>query len=124
MPGSTFGLVAAVVALGSVLATSPSQAADVGASLRFGDFAVAVRSDRGYRGPRRHWDRPLMHRRCVAVARRAGGMGRRIRGIRGVAFGPRSCRRAMRKCWRKLDYRQSFGRNPYASCVVARRFYR
>ncbi|MGI9407444.1 MAG: hypothetical protein ACR2O4_13820 [Hyphomicrobiaceae bacterium] len=59
---------------------------------------------------------------CVAVARRHGGEGRRIRGIRGEGFGRRACRKALRRCNRRLDVRQSFGRNPYAACVVARRY--
>ncbi len=70
--------------------------------------------DRGFR--RRAW----ADHSCVAVARRGGGFGRRI-GIRAEGFGRRACRKAMRRCNRQLDYRQSFGRNPYAACVIARR---
>ena len=70
--------------------------------------------DRGFR------NRPWADHRCVAVARRGGGFGRRI-GIRAEGYGRRACRKAMRRCNRQLDYRQSFGRNPYAACVIARR---
>ena len=59
-------------------------------------------------------------RRCLAIARRGGGRGRSI-GIYAEGFGRRACRRAMRKCNRRLDIRQSYGRNPFAACVIARR---
>ncbi len=61
--------------------------------------------------------------KCVAVGKRRGGYGRRIPGIRAVARGGyrKSCRRALRRCRVKLNYRKARGRNPFASCVVARR---
>ena len=59
-------------------------------------------------------------RSCLAVARRGRGRGRSI-GIVGEGYGRRACRKAMRKCNRKLDVRQSYGRNPFAACVIARR---
>lgn len=60
-------------------------------------------------------------RGCFAVARRAGGEGRRLRGISGEGFGRRACRKALNRCDRKLARRQASGRNPYARCVVASR---
>lgn len=106
---------------------------------------VIVRRDapRRLRGPRRfagRWIGPPVRRvlprrfrrrlilrnrffghRCVAVARRRGGRGRPIHLTRSKAFGPRACRKAMRRCLRKLSFRHAVGRNPYAACIVARR---
>ena len=58
--------------------------------------------------------------RCVAVAKKRRGYGKRIRSTRSVNFGRgwRACRRAMRSCREKLSYRQARGRNPRATCVV------
>jgi len=112
-------LVAAVFSLSSVMASGVSQAADVRGTVRIGDVRIVI-------GPGLKRHHPYAHykpeRRCVAVARRGGGAGRRIHRIKGVGFGRRACRKAMNQCWRKLDRRQARGRNPYASCVVHRRF--
>jgi len=82
--------------------------------------------ERGFRRDR--WSRGHGHARqrnlgirCVAVARRGRGYGRRI-GIRAEGFGRRVCRKAVRRCENRLyNQRQSRGRNPYATCVVAHR---
>ncbi|MEO1543367.1 MAG: hypothetical protein AAFR75_05025 [Pseudomonadota bacterium] len=67
---------------------------------------------------RRHAHRGLPRRYvCHAVARTRGGSGRNI-GIKGIARGGNSCRKAMRKCRQKLSYRKASGRNPYAACVI------
>ncbi len=71
-------------------------------------------------GPRRGFRGRHFNDFCVAVARTRGGYGRRL-GIRAEGHGRRACRKAMRRCNRRLDFRQSTGRNPYAACVVARR---
>ena len=73
---------------------------------------------------RRRWHRARRdrdyYRSCVAIARRGGGRGRSI-GIVTEGFGHRACRKAMRRCNRRLDVRQSYGRNPFAACVIAGR---
>jgi len=74
------------------------------------------------RGARRIAGRGRGRFRCVAVGRRRGGDGRRIRSVRGVATGRsrrQACRRAMRECRRDLRRRQRTGRNPYGACVRA-----
>ncbi len=71
------------------------------------------------RRARRDYDR-YYDRSCLAVARRGAGRGRSI-GIYAEGFGRRACRKAMRKCNRRLDIRQSYGRNPFAACVIAGR---
>lgn len=71
-------------------------------------------------GPRRGFSGRRYNDFCVAVARTRGGYGRRL-PIRAEGHGRRACRKAMRRCNRRLDFRQSTGRNPYAACVVARR---
>ncbi len=77
---------------------------------------------RWYYGPRgRRFVRGPFYRKCVAVAKRRAGFGRRIRGIRGVARGFRACRIALRECRSELRYLKSFGRNPFARCVVVGR---
>ena len=83
---------------------------------------------RGWRQARRWAGRTWVGRRyapnrsCFAVARRAGGNGRVIRGINGDGYGRRACRKALRECNARLDHRQAYGRNPYARCVVASRW--
>lgn len=71
----------------------------------------------------RRWNaRPYFRDRgCTAVARRANGNGRVIRGIYGEGYGRRACRKALNRCENRLSYRQASGRNPYARCVVASR---
>jgi len=59
---------------------------------------------------------------CVAVALTRGGRGARVPNTRSVARGPRPCVRAMRGCRIQLARRKARGLNPYASCVVVRRF--
>ena len=71
-------------------------------------------------GPRRGFRGRRFNDFCVAVARTRGGWGRRI-GIRAEGYGRRACRKAMRRCNRRLDFRQSRGRNPFAACTIARR---
>ena len=73
--------------------------------------------DRWRHRARRNYD---FDRSCLAIARRGRGRGRAI-GIYAEGFGRRACRKAMRKCNRRLDIRQSYGRNPFAACVIARR---
>ncbi len=68
---------------------------------------------------RSRWRRPIGHG-CRAVARRRGGTGGLI-GISAHARGFAACRRAMFRCNRKLYYRKSTGRNPFAACVIAYR---
>lgn len=60
--------------------------------------------------------------RCVAVAKRRGGKGKRIQNTRFSRIGSRACVRAMRACKNKLNARKRRGMNPYAACVVTRRF--
>ena len=91
------------------------------------DFGMRHSLRRGWRQARR-WAARRWHARpyfadraCHAVARRAGGYGRRIRGIYGDGYGRRACRKALNRCNDRLDYRQAQGRNPYARCVVASR---
>lgn len=91
-------------------------------------WANGYRFSRGWRQARRwaarRWAaRPYFNDRgCTAVARRANGYGRRIRGISGEGFGRRACRKALNRCENRLAYRQAQGRNPYAACVVASRY--
>jgi hypothetical protein len=82
--------------------------------------STASASDGRDRAGWRH-DRPHHALRCVAEARRGGGYGAQIPGIRGVGFGRDACREALSECRRELRFLQSTGRNPFASCVVTRR---
>jgi hypothetical protein len=64
--------------------------------------------------------RPYRPARCVAAAFRAEGAGPRIRGTRAAARAPRirhACRKAVRRCYRRLAYRPH---GPWARCVVLR----
>ncbi len=85
------------------------------------------RVTRGWRQARRwaarRWGaRPYINNHgCTAVARRANGNGRVIRGVHGEGFGRRACRKALNRCENQLFYRQAQGRNRYAACVVASR---
>jgi len=60
--------------------------------------------------------------RCVAEARRLGGDGPPIPGLRGRGFGHGACREALSECNHELNrYRRHTGDAPYASCVIVRR---
>lgn len=82
---------------------------------------IQYRGDRRYRDNRQYRGGRYAGRRCLAVGRRAGGRGERIRGIVGVGRGQGACREAMWECRRDLRRRQRQGRNPVAACVIARR---
>lgn len=60
--------------------------------------------------------------RCVAEARRLGGDGPPIPGLRGRGFGPGACAEALDECRVELNrYRRNTGDAPYARCVIVRR---
>lgn len=83
-------------------------------------FAATASADwRGGSGWRDH--RPHHGLRCVAEARRGGGSGPELRGVRGVGFGRDACREALSECHRELRFVKSTGRAPFASCVITRR---
>jgi hypothetical protein len=65
---------------------------------------------------RHHFVPPM---RCVAEARRMGGTGPTLPGVRGVGFGRDACREAMFECRRELAFVKSTGLAPFASCVVS-----
>lgn len=80
------------------------------------------RGSRHYDGGGRHFDVGRHHPgpalRCVAEARRMGGNGPNLPGVRGIGFGRDACREAMFECRRELAFVKSTGRAPFASCVV------
>ena len=112
-------LIAGILSVSAVMMSGASHAGDVRGAFRIGDLKIIVGPDLHYKKNRRGYHEP--RKRCVAVARRRGGVGRRIHRIKGVGAGPRACRKAMARCWRRLDNLKATGRNPFASCVVHRR---
>ena len=119
-----FGLVAALAFLLSLTGVSLSHAdGGIQGAVKIGGLTIII----GPKGPsihsHKHPYKAYRHpaRKCVAVARKRRGTGKRIRHIRAVGFGRGACRKAMVRCWQQLDDLQATGRNPFASCVVRRR---
>ncbi len=79
--------------------------------------------DNSYDKPNyRPYPRSRLHRRgCSVAAKKRFGAGRRLRGISAHRYGKRACHRAIKKCRRQLRRHQSYGRNPYARCVIVYR---
>lgn len=130
MPGK-LALAAALILLNTLMFANVAHADRVKARVKIGDVKVSVGSGHGkarhYRRDHRN-NQKSVHRnsafKCIAVARRRGGHGRRVQNIMGTAVGSnrRSCRQAaLRRCYAKLKWRQKAGRNRAAECVIERR---
>jgi len=85
-------------------------------------LTITTPADAGGYGYGYHKPHRVAH--CIAVAFRGYGDGPRIPGTRAHArakFVRRACRRAVRRCYRRLSYRPH---GPYARCRVVRSGYR
>ncbi|MDZ4842964.1 MAG: hypothetical protein SH859_12625 [Hyphomicrobium aestuarii] len=113
------GPAARTLAATAILAFIPLTSAEA-QRYRDGDHHRFERHERHDRYERHDYDRSGF--RCVAEARRLGGDGPPIPGIRGRAFGRGACGEALSECNFELNrYRRQTGDAPYARCVIIRR---
>lgn len=115
---SKFVVLAATCA---VTAVGAAHADGISAKVKIGDLKIKIGPERD-KVRRKEVSAPAF--RCVSVARRKGGTGKRVEDIRGVANGSdrrNVCRQAVKRCNNQLDRRKASGKNRAAECVVARR---